>query len=91
MWQVDASIPEITHPMERVRLFLNADKALHPSTFIPPINWTGFLDGNEVEIVQNNISAFSVRDFSFGTFPAKYNHLKGDVVALIDDCLRTMD
>lgn len=43
MWQVDASIPELTHPRECVRLFLNADKALHPSTFIPPITWTGLL------------------------------------------------
>lgn len=91
MWQVDATIPELTHPRECVRLFLNADKALHPSTFIPPITWTGLLDGNAVEIIQNSTSAFSVGNFRFNTFPSKYNHLRGDVVALIDDCLRTMD
>lgn len=91
MWQIDKSIPEVTHPRGCVRVFLNPDKGLNPYTFAPPIRWSGFIDNETIIIIQNSTSAIFSGDFEFLTFPQRYNHLKGDIIALIDKSLRTMD
>jgi len=91
MWQIDQQFKDTTNPLGTNNLLLNADKPIMPTKFTPPIIWKGYLDGNEIEIVQKGNFTHSLSDFDFLRFPEKYSYIKKDIVTWINDFLKILD
>lgn len=65
---------EIDEITQGVSVQLTPDKALFPGRFIIPITWTGFVNGEEIEIIQNSFVAKSINDFKFSKFPNEMDY-----------------
>jgi len=72
-------------------VILTPDKALFPGHFIPPILWSGFINGVDISIIQLKVSAKSVLNFNFKIYPDRFNDIKLEIIKAIDNKLRVMD
>lgn len=91
MYEISRTLIDPSRPDDKLYVNLNPDKPLHPSKFIAPINWTGFVGGSQVKIIQKVSDPFSLDNFEFTEFPEKYNSIKRDIFEWIDEVLKTMD
>ncbi len=91
MYVISKTMPDRSRPSDNLYINLNPDKPLHPSKFIAPITWTGFVGGKQVKFIQKVTDPFSLDDFEFIEFPEKYNYTKGDIFEWIDEACRIMD
>ena len=91
MWQISERFDDDNYYPRKSSINLNADKALNPYTITYPLIWTGYVAGQEVEIIQISNSASSKNDFDFKVFPANYNFIKADIVKHIHTCLNTLN
>jgi len=91
MYVIIKSLSDRSRPSDNLYINRNPDKPLHPSKFIAPITWTGFVGGRQVKFIQKVTDLFSLDDFEFIEFPEKYNYTKGDIFEWIDEACRIMD
>ncbi len=87
MHVISKTITDRSHPSENLYINPNHDKPLHPSEFIAPITWTGFVGGNHVKIIQNVSDPFFLDDSRFIEFPDKCNYIKGNILEWVDEVL----
>jgi hypothetical protein len=68
-----------------------SDKGFDPFRWRPPINWTGLVNGKEVNFVQISSSGSLPGHYIWDGFPEDCKGAIDSIVAAIDKAMRTMD
>jgi hypothetical protein len=85
------TFPDYKKPSYLGSFDLEPDKPMNPTTWTPPINWSGFVNNDKVHFIQISSSALSERDFDFTDFPMKYKSAIPWIIGAIDDEMKSMD
>lgn len=91
MYLVEGKFPDYTNHDREGSFALNPDKAMHPSVWLPPINWSGFVNNTKVDFIQVSSDATDKDDFDFGNFPQKFNSAISYIIEAIDKEMKCMD
>jgi hypothetical protein len=91
MWRISERFDDDNHYPRKASINLNPDKDLNPYTIAYPLIWTGYVAGQQVEIIQISNSASFINDFDFKVFPENYNFIKSDIIKHIHICLNTLN
>jgi len=91
MWLISERFDDDNFYPRKSSINLKPDQALNPYTITYPLNWTGFVAGHKVEIVQLSNSTSSINDFDFKLFPINYEFVKADIIRHIHSSLNTLN
>lgn len=91
MWLIHKTIEDAASPRGKVSIALNADQAMTPYSWKPPIHWNGIINNKKVQFIQTSRYASDRDDFDWNGFPEDLAYLRSDIVELIDKAMRTMD
>lgn len=75
----------------KASILLNADQPFNPYNWEPPIKWSGYVDGNQVQFTQTSDPGYSEKDFDFSSFPRELRESIPYIIEAIDNASRIMD
>lgn len=88
MWDIDQTIKDNSKRSGKSSLYLNSNKPLNPYHISYPIEWTGFLNGKSIKIIQMKESSSRTADYDFSELALEDSVLKGDIAKYIDTKLK---
>lgn len=88
---VDGKYPDYSKHNHEAYFRLEADQAMNPYTWKPPINWKGRVNGVEVSFTQLSPSGHSKIDYDFSNFPKELENAISNIISAIDEKMRVMD
>ncbi len=92
MYDIHKTIEDdLNPPRNKSSIALNSSRPITPYSYTSPIEWTGFVNNERVKILHISPSSSHKDDFIFEEYPTQLNHLKSDIIHLIDKKLKTLN
>lgn len=91
MAKVQTEFTDYTRPNNKGFINLQAGQSFNPYTWKPPINWSGTVNGTQVNFVQIDSSGYDKSCYNFSQLPKGMEYTIDYIVKAIDDAMRTMD
>jgi hypothetical protein len=91
MHTIEKRFDDDSRPNNKGLLRLKSNQPIVLSGQSWPIVWSGYLNGNEVSVIQESGSSSDPSNYELKDFPRKYEWLKGEIVDLVDDEFRAID
>jgi hypothetical protein len=91
MAKVQTEFIDSTRPNNKGFINLQADQSFNPYSWKPPINWSGTVNGMQVNFVQIDSSGYDRNCYDFSNFPKEIEYTIDYIVKAIDDGMRVMD
>ena len=88
MWDINAQFENLTGNGRKSTIFLKANQELNIFITEYPITWTGFIDNQNIEIIQPTSSSSFSENYKFKTFPDEYFIYKEEIILLINNRLK---
>jgi len=91
MARVRGEFPDNSRHKGKGYFDLTCNKTMYPDHWIPPIEWTGIVNGKNVVFIQVSDDALFLDDFDFTGFPEELDIAKSYIIEEIDRLMSSMD
>jgi hypothetical protein len=91
MATVTGKYPDQSKYDKEGRFKIAPDKSFIHSTWAPPIQWTGWVNNEQISFIQISRSADGRDDFDFSGFPESCERAIDYIIEAIDKAMKVMD